>query len=268
MSGNIIKAAGAASLISVTAMSNTMQNALLSANSADILNSSLTGNPLDGFSLVEVAGDLNVANSIIVTNDSRWTSVAAGTLKSAYSIYSGTPDFTADAENLTEQSFGSVFAGTENGRLLVADGSSAAMGVWTQYDPESRTIIYSVRPENIWTMNYSPKYMQWRYLGGGIAGYNPALLVGSADFPSIGAYWVTGGKNHPDYGPGVSPCSLRDSQESSPTPQFKSTKSLALSFLHHYIKNISDQVLLVSIQFQRKNTQRLYLAISVTGRFL
>ena len=30
----------------------------------------------------------------------------------------------------------------------------------------------------------------------------------------------------------VSPCSPRDSQESSPTPQFKSINSLALSFLH------------------------------------
>ena len=29
-----------------------------------------------------------------------------------------------------------------------------------------------------------------------------------------------------------SPCSPRDSQESSPTPQFKSSNSLALSFLH------------------------------------
>ena len=29
-----------------------------------------------------------------------------------------------------------------------------------------------------------------------------------------------------------SPCKLRDSQESSPTPQFKSINSLALSFLH------------------------------------
>ena len=31
---------------------------------------------------------------------------------------------------------------------------------------------------------------------------------------------------------GGSPCSPRDSQESSPTPQFKSINSLALSFLH------------------------------------
>ena len=30
-----------------------------------------------------------------------------------------------------------------------------------------------------------------------------------------------------------SPCSPRDSQESSPTPQFKTINSLALSFLHH-----------------------------------
>ena len=45
----------------------------------------------------------------------------------------------------------------------------------------------------------------------------------------------------------VSPCSPRDSQESSPTPQFKSINSLALSFLHSltlasihdYWKNLS-----------------------------
>ena len=34
------------------------------------------------------------------------------------------------------------------------------------------------------------------------------------------------------YGLGGSPCSPRDSQESSPTPQFKSINSLALGFLH------------------------------------
>ena len=33
-----------------------------------------------------------------------------------------------------------------------------------------------------------------------------------------------------------SPCSPRDSQESSPTPQFKSIHSLALSFLHSLVK--------------------------------
>ena len=43
-------------------------------------------------------------------------------------------------------------------------------------------------------------------------------------------------KNTQDWSPlewiGGSPCSPRDSQESSPTPQFKSINSLALSFLH------------------------------------
>ena len=34
---------------------------------------------------------------------------------------------------------------------------------------------------------------------------------------------------------GWTPCSPRDSKESSPTPQFKSIKSSALSFLHHPI---------------------------------
>ena len=39
-----------------------------------------------------------------------------------------------------------------------------------------------------------------------------------------------------------SPCSPRDSQESSPTPQFKSINSLALSFLH-------SPICLSSVQF-------------------
>ena len=42
-----------------------------------------------------------------------------------------------------------------------------------------------------------------------------------------------------------SPCSLRDSQESSPTPQFKSINSSALSFLH--------SPTLTSIHDHRKN---------------
>ena len=46
-------------------------------------------------------------------------------------------------------------------------------------------------------------------------------------------------------GPVGSPCSPRDSQESSPTPQFKSINSLALSFLH--------SPTLTSIHDHRKN---------------
>ena len=54
------------------------------------------------------------------------------------------------------------------------------------------------------------------------------------------------GKKKPD-GMVGSPCSPRDSQESSPTPQFKSINSSALSFLcsptltsvHDYSKNHS-----------------------------
>ena len=39
-----------------------------------------------------------------------------------------------------------------------------------------------------------------------------------------------------------SPCSPRDSQETSPTSQFKSINSLALSFLHHLtLTSIHDQ---------------------------
>ena len=53
-------------------------------------------------------------------------------------------------------------------------------------------------------------------------------------------YWsfsfsIIPSREHPElisFGLVGSPCSPRDSQESSPTPQFKSINSLALSFLH------------------------------------
>ena len=53
-------------------------------------------------------------------------------------------------------------------------------------------------------------------------------------------YWsfsfsISTSNEHPDWSPlewTGSPCSPRDSQESSPTPQFKSINSLAFSFLH------------------------------------
>ena len=51
-------------------------------------------------------------------------------------------------------------------------------------------------------------------------------------------YWsfsfsISPSSEHPDWSPlGWTGCSPRDSQESSPTPQFKSISSLALSFLH------------------------------------
>ena len=54
--------------------------------------------------------------------------------------------------------------------------------------------------------------------------------------PSIGASVSVLPMNIQDWSPlgwtGGSPCSPRDSQESSPTPQFKSINSLALSFLY------------------------------------
>ena len=58
-----------------------------------------------------------------------------------------------------------------------------------------------------------------------------------------------------------SPCSPRDSQESSPTPQFKSINSLALSFLysptltsiHGYWKTIALTRLMIKIMQKGKN---------------
>ena len=50
-------------------------------------------------------------------------------------------------------------------------------------------------------------------------------------------YWscsfrISPTNEHPGWSPLGSPCSPRDSQESSPTPQFKSINSSALSLLH------------------------------------
>ena len=58
-----------------------------------------------------------------------------------------------------------------------------------------------------------------------------------------------------------SPCSPRDSQESSPTPQFKSINSLALSFLygptltsiHDYWKNEQTQVHLYKTSYTKSS---------------
>ena len=203
----LIFAEGDAALISVSAANNQMGGPLLQVRSADIVNSSLTGDPSanSNYPLVYAADTLNVANSIIVTSSAGRKAVEAGQIYSAYSIYSGTLQNAAvNVENLTGMGFRSVFTGgLSNGRLVIGDDSPAAVGVWTQYNPATREIAYSVRPQGIWTEQYKPENMQWRYLGGGAAMYNPSLLVGSSDDPSIGAYWITSSRNHPDFGPGV-----------------------------------------------------------------
>ena len=68
----------------------------------------------------------------------------------------------------------------------------------------------------------------------------PQSLPASGSFP-VSQLFTWGGQSigvsasasfPPKKSQGWSPCSPRDSQESSPTPQFKSINSLALSFLH------------------------------------
>ena len=204
--GNLIKTPGTAALITVSASGNSTGSSLLNANSADIVNSTLTGNPDDGAALVHINSDLNVANSIIVTGNPGGTAVLAGDISSVYSIYSGTLENTSvDVENLTGIGFDSLFTGrSDDGRLVIAENSPAAVGVWTMYDADTRKIAYSERPEGIWTVKYKPENMNWRYLGGAAAKFQASLLVGNAsEFPSIGAYWLNTGMNHPDYGPGV-----------------------------------------------------------------
>ncbi|MBQ9338435.1 MAG: DUF4347 domain-containing protein [Lentisphaeria bacterium] len=211
---SLVSAEGAVSVVTVTAAQNEQGAELLTASSADIVNSTLTGAPGDGAYLVDVANDLNVANSIIVTYDQGTPSVKADFVRSAYSIYSGSPSFGVNDSNVTGQSVASVFGtdNLQNGQLAVADGSLASLGVWTQYNPDTREISYSVRPDGVWTERYSPERMQWRYLGGGSASYSPAYLVGRpGDYPSVGAYWVPGGQNHPDYGPGVNTTKINPS---------------------------------------------------------
>ena len=62
------------------------------------------------------------------------------------------------------------------------------------------------------------------------SGYFPMSQLFAWDGPSIGVSALASvlPKNIQDW----SPCSPKDSQESSPTPQFKSINSSALSFLH------------------------------------
>ena len=50
--------------------------------------------------------------------------------------------------------------------------------------------------------------------------------------PDAGRDWGQEEKGTTEDEMAGSPCSPRESQESSPTPQFKSTKTLALSFLY------------------------------------
>ena len=62
------------------------------------------------------------------------------------------------------------------------------------------------------------------------------LFTGGGQSTGVSALASFLPKNTQDWSPlewaGGSPCSPRDSQESSPTPQFKSINSLAFSFLH------------------------------------
>ncbi len=207
--GSLILTAGAAELISVSAADNgvndTVGSSLLKAASADIVNSTIAGNTADASALVAVTDDLNAANSIIVTSRGSGQAVAAGSVKSAYSIYSGTlENVVVDVNNLTGSTFNALFSDNEGGRPMPREDSPAAVGVWTMYDPETREIAYSERPEDIWTVKYKPENMQWHILGGGLTSSNSAYLVsGSSSMPSIGANWIQGGQNHPDYGPGV-----------------------------------------------------------------
>ena len=65
--------------------------------------------------------------------------------------------------------------------------------------------------------------MSWLFASGGqsigLSASTSVLPMNTQDWSPLG--WMVG-----------SPCSPRDSQESSPTPQFKSINSSALSFLH------------------------------------
>ena len=55
-----------------------------------------------------------------------------------------------------------------------------------------------------------------------------------------------------------SPCSPRDSQESSPTPQFKSINSLALSFLHSPTLLLLGRKVMTNLDSILKNTNTVY----------
>ena len=62
--------------------------------------------------------------------------------------------------------------------------------------------------------------------------------------------------NSQDWSPLGSPCSPRDSQESSPTPQFKRINSSALSFLHiNMVKYVFYYVTFTTLKKKKKLTE-------------
>ena len=209
MNGNeakhLVDTEGKVALVTISTHGNETDVQIMGDDSVDIVNSTLTAN--SGV-IVESDGMVQVANSLLIGENSNVVTVDADSIRSAYSLYSSTPQATLaySFENRFDMNFTRVFGGNlktdGRGALLVPHNSPAAMGVWTYYD--GNEIRFSVRPEGLWTTGYYAHNMTWISLTtGSRVDYDPsALVVGDRVSPSIGAT-DTYTARRPDSGPGV-----------------------------------------------------------------
>ena len=107
---------------------------------------------------------------------------------------------------------------------------SPTPGVYSNSCPSSRwchpaissfVIPFSSCPQSLSASGSFPvsQLFEWGGQSTGVSASASVLLMNTQDWSPLG--WTVG-----------SPCSPRDSQESSPMPQFKSSNSSALSFLY------------------------------------
>ena len=99
--------------------------------------------------------------------------------------------------------------------------ASCPSSQWCHPVISSSVIPFSSFPQSLPASESFPmsQFFAWGGQSTGVSALASVLPKNTQDWSPLG---LTGG----------SPCSPRDSQESSPTPQFKSINSSALSFLH------------------------------------
>ena len=126
--------------------------------------------------------------------------------------------------------------------------NSCPLSWWCHPTTSSSVIHFSSSLQSFLASGSSPM-SQFLKSGGQSIGVSPSASVLPINIQDLFPLGTTGWISSPtgEFPLGWTGCSLRDAQESSPTPQFKSINSLALSFLysptltsiHDYWKNHS-----------------------------
>ena len=220
-SGSVVNAPnGELFLISTTIAENSkVEKADVSGRNVTIVNSTIAEAERSGI-LVESAGDVQLANSIVVGQQKETVIDAAGRVDGAYSVVgevkSGSVFNNEYGTVTTNQSYADVFGTNKvnaGGMISLPSGSPAAEGVWTAVDTTADSdtygnVYYTTRPEGMWTQGYNPNRMGWNLLGTGAVGgrgdisSNAAVVNGAGgNYPSMGSSWNLSWA--PDFGPGM-----------------------------------------------------------------